>query len=485
MNILESDNIFISVDNLGKVFPKLSDEIKQEITSSYRNYKALIEKNICDDSNLLNLDDLIAYVDNSIKEVVIRKYNSDLINQINKYLPPNCIIDLTMISQEDEFRLFNSNIRSDLKFIDKYNNYKAKSATEILDSSLKILSIKEEISKYNLSVLEKIVFVADKVRSKPYKRNKDETAPNISRDLSDILDCNSDYIVCDGFSKLFSSIMNALGIYCERIVMVKKDYSYGHATNIIYINDDCYNIHGFFLIDITSFNVNNDSKFSHYNFLTSLCDAETILSKSDYSPFIDLSDNSDSIYCCIKNSLERLEIFKELAGLKKILLNEYGVLAKNMEKLADKINDKKLLDLSQKCIVSESNERIDKGEEMIELFNKYYKSNIDTDSLFSSIHQVRRIEYLNDPCKYEYSINKMGQIYNIIASNKDRLLNGIFGRNFFSIMAINNLNNIRGENALDKVNNDIKRLDLLRILKRELSIKEQKENNKVKVKIDK
>ena len=119
----------------------------------------------------------------------------------------------------------------------------------------------EPIKNSNLSPYEKYLAVYNIVKQfKPYKENNENKEE--SRYLRYIL--NNEYIVCVGFSKLLTTLLDKAGIPAMNI-SVGVDTSYddgftmedkptnieGHQRNIIKIDDDKYNIHGIFALDIT------------------------------------------------------------------------------------------------------------------------------------------------------------------------------------------------------------------------------------------
>ena len=113
----------------------------------------------------------------------------------------------------------------------------------------------------NLSPLEKYLAVYNIVKQfKPYKEN--ENNKDEARQLRYILD--NEYIVCTGFANLLEDLLNRVGISNKKNNL-EVDISYdkgfsmeeininhsGHARNIIKLDDDKYNIHGYYVVDAT------------------------------------------------------------------------------------------------------------------------------------------------------------------------------------------------------------------------------------------
>ena len=127
----------------------------------------------------------------------------------------------------------------------------------------KLEGIVSKIRKANLSPLEAYLAIYDVVKKyKPYKKN--DNNPNESRKLKYILADDNPYIVCAGFTKLLTELLNRVDIPSKHLsVMVDTSYEKGmtleekvidyakHARNLIKLDDDKYNIHGYYLADST------------------------------------------------------------------------------------------------------------------------------------------------------------------------------------------------------------------------------------------
>lgn len=128
------------------------------------------------------------------------------------------------------------------------------------------------IKNSNLSPYEKYLAVYNIVKQfKPYKESKEDL--NESRYLRYIL--NNEYLVCVGFSKLLTTLLEKVDIPAIEISTSVDTSEYndetkenvetnliGHARNIIKIDDDKYNIHGIFIADSTW---DNDMDIDLYN----------------------------------------------------------------------------------------------------------------------------------------------------------------------------------------------------------------------------
>ena len=107
---------------------------------------------------------------------------------------------------------------------------------------------KSLIEGKNFSQLEKVMFAYDLIKSFEYQeaevKSDSRTIHNIVRDGK---------IVCVGFAKFFTQLLNEMGISGEVVsVNVLRDgQQFGHARNITKIDDDKYNIHGVYAFDPT------------------------------------------------------------------------------------------------------------------------------------------------------------------------------------------------------------------------------------------
>ena len=98
----------------------------------------------------------------------------------------------------------------------------------------------EKINSYNFSPLEKIMYVYDIVREKKYKKEKDSKQAYLSNDIGYVT--TTDYIVCFGYANIFSFILNKLNINNSIYYLPSLKDKPGHKRNLIYINDEKYDI---------------------------------------------------------------------------------------------------------------------------------------------------------------------------------------------------------------------------------------------------
>ena len=115
----------------------------------------------------------------------------------------------------------------------------------------------------NLSPFEKFLAVYDIVK-KFKKYNDNLERPSEAYRMKYILDDKNEYIVCAGFARLLTELLNRVNIPSKYISLgvdlsydnstemeVKKLNHDKHVRNLIKIDDDKYNIHGYYLADST------------------------------------------------------------------------------------------------------------------------------------------------------------------------------------------------------------------------------------------
>ncbi len=168
------------------------------------------------------------------------------------------------INNREIFRQSNilENIPDNITLAINNNNYLYDTG-EYNFEEIKLESLISKIRNANLSPLEKYLAAYDVVKHyRPYKEDKSNASR--SRQLKYILKDDNDYIVCVGFARLLSELLNRIGIP-NKYIHVDVDKSYdntdehdvinvshvGHARNLIKIDDDKYNIHGIYLADAT------------------------------------------------------------------------------------------------------------------------------------------------------------------------------------------------------------------------------------------
>lgn len=121
---------------------------------------------------------------------------------------------------------------------------------EFLNMRATIDYYKDLIETSNLSPVEQIAYVYDILKTMRYQENEKDKlrARNIH---SIVTDGN---IVCGGYASFAKQLLTELGIRCLNVSVTCLDENtedLGHARNFVRVDDDKYNIHGLFAMDIT------------------------------------------------------------------------------------------------------------------------------------------------------------------------------------------------------------------------------------------
>ncbi len=225
-----------------------------------------------------------------------------------------------------------------------------------------INEVVEEINSYDLSPLEKVMFVYDSVKYRLFEDDLEDI--NSSRDLDKVL--NGDKIVCAGYSNLFTAILTSLGINSIPVI----DFNIKHQRSLAYIKDDKYNINGVYAFDPTWDRRKN-------------ADDTSYIDKYDYF-LMPLVRSMESCYCEVS---ELLELDKET--ILKIIDG------KDMEsaiKVLDRLNvlfalvDAKYIPDDKYYVVEEIAKEYDRT------IGKYYSSEISFEDFINLLYDVRIVE---------------------------------------------------------------------------------------------
>ena len=276
-NIINTNNQHISPSNIEKM-KQANLEVKRNGTKistkyviKYNTIKDLKKSNYLRlDFNLTNeeIENFIHINDNCIIEFNKKYDDYDELNYLN-----NLKKIISIISKHDKTYNIKININNrELLKQSNILNYKNINLTisndlyqytkeEYLKEEEQLDTLIKPIKESNLSPYEKYIAVYNIVKNfKPYKENNENKES--ARYLRYIL--NNEYMVCVGYSKLLTTLLDKVGIPAMSI-SVGVDTSYdqgfikedkptnieGHQRNIIKIDDDKYNIHGIFVADST------------------------------------------------------------------------------------------------------------------------------------------------------------------------------------------------------------------------------------------
>lgn len=247
-------------------------------------------------------------------------------------------------------------------YIDYQKNNSPNLISMVYKISCIINAVVEEINSYDLSPLEKIMFVYDRVKYRLYEDDLDDI--NSSRDLDKVL--NGDKIVCAGYSNLFTAVLTSLGINSIPVI----DLNIKHQRSLAYIKDAKYNIDGVYAFDPTW-----DKRKSK--------DDINYIDRYDYF-LMPLVRSMNSCYCEIS---ELLELDKET-----ILKIIDGKDMDSALKVLDRLNilftlvDAKYIPDDKYYVVEEIAKQYD------QVIDKYYSSEISFEDFINLLYSVRVVE---------------------------------------------------------------------------------------------
>ena len=159
------------------------------------------------------------------------------------------------------------------------------SLKELLKTDKALDKFINHINNPSLSPLEKYLIIYTYLANKRYKREDDKEEFYKSRDIISVM--NSDYIVCEGYGNLMKYLCENVGITCiPEVINVGNNTNNKHMNNLVYINDDKYDVHGLYYSDVTWDNVgSNDGKKEYAFCLIPMSDVKRINAPIDVAPF--------------------------------------------------------------------------------------------------------------------------------------------------------------------------------------------------------
>ena len=305
---------------------------------------------------------------------------------------------------------------------------------EEAESGVNLNNIIEDIKNVELSPLEKIIFIYDLVKEKPYKHEGEEDSSFDSRSV--FRSITGDSIVCLGYANIMESILHRLGyrVLIDNLEGLSKGEP-GHARLLVYLKDEKYNVDGVYVIDPT---MDSRAPGDKYNYLYNYCGLlkpigffnendeinETRDVTTGYFVNHDIDDFED-MYKIVKKTIfdvvDNENSFSEWKNAKHTI-KSLAYLILNMI-----VEDDSYKEVTQ---------AVKENEEMIK--DKINKP-IDAFTILQAVTEARVIENLMNPNKYELDYDKLIKNslrngFNIdidrhlnYKSNIERLLASIFG----------------------------------------------------------
>ena len=258
-----------------------------------------------------------------------------------------------------------------------YNDYHTYTKEEYLSEEKQLDNLISSIKNTNLSPYEKYLAVYNIVKQfKPYKENHEDK--DKSRYLKYIL--NNEYIVCVGYSKLLTTLLNKLDISSMEITADIDSSIYnddlintptkleGHQRNVVKIDDDKYNIHGIYIVDPTwDNNMNKDlynnststfDKRKEYKKLEKLTNEDLLLDFHNFNEFL------EKVNYYLKKSIYKKD---------KFFINDEHILVRIIKAYYEIYED--IMNLLYNLDYSKYQE----------LYNKYNNQILDTENIYREI----------------------------------------------------------------------------------------------------
>lgn len=273
---------------------------------------------------------------------------------------------------------------------------------EDYEKTVKIVSdIANRIKSYNLSPLEQFMYAYDVVRDRLYLEESPEEDATVSRDLTSIL--LGDKIVCVGYARLLNAILRQ----CNQNISpfyIKKTNDSGHAYNIAYIKDEKYDIEGIYYFDATA---DRKTKEGSKDFLEkyayfALTDEElkdkysydiASLFNIDVEKYINILKYNDleTMHFDKKPGYETMIIITNLIGIHSLLNNKEIKKGYTLESFNEYLSST----TSEKTI------------EELKRYQSLINKTIPLETFISALYNVRKIEFYENPEKYNFSIEQM------------------------------------------------------------------------------
>lgn len=434
---------FIDIDE--ENYRKLDDKIIyicDDTTIDYDDFnkkvetlKKIIKKCFSIDDEI-NIKNNIIYTEDNTNAYEFIKQNKDLeiIFRVSDFKE---IIEVLKDEDYPNLKISFKNSDDNISYKEFYNMYK------------KLNEIVEFINHYNLSPLEKVMFVYDIVKANEYKKENKNDSYGTSRNLNEII--NNDKIVCVGYANLIDFLLKNLGVKSNTIILGYQDKNVQHERNYIYLKDDKYNIDGMFFLDATWDSKKNDSYIDNYfyflkplNFFRRVKPSEYVVRPSKFKVLE-------------KNKVELISYIKTLEGMEAIsfsitlsqLINEYNP--------------------NVGVILGAGNSSNEKMVHMTtEILDKYCKR-ISEETFKNALYRVRKIEYITGILKQEVNEEYIDSVCDRYYGNSTevKLLKAL---NMYDRPTLaKDLENSKAETA----EKDMLRMRLLRAIKEKIDDKPQ------------
>lgn len=266
-------------------------------------------------------------------------------------------------------------------------------------ATFKIDNIVRTTNTLNFSPLEKAMFVYDIVREKIYTEENPDDYAYSSRDVSSCL--LGDKIVCLGYSNIYNTIMNKLGIKSNNFIINKAGSNDRHARSELYLNDEKYGINGIYYFDPTW-----DSKLC-------LDDTSYLQNYSHFAmtrPFMEKVDRKAFTYPSMPlyypNMASDFNLTAEFFGIENIPKG----LKRSINYMLFFSNDAESYQVYKDINLRHKYDELyyNKIIELVKMYNKP----ISSDILSTVLYNVRKMEYYMNPDSFPYTAEDFAETIN-------------------------------------------------------------------------
>ncbi len=433
-----NETVYINTKKLDKINELLS--IKKYIKNQINFEERQIDEDDLFDIKKL-IESLYKYLDNPLtlddfKEITIKTNNIDDLFK-NKSFLKNYENDIFINLNTNNFtydkikELSNMKFKGNVYVRHEYNNNNYYELKEFLDTLTYVEETKQLTEKFNLSELEKLMFIYDIIKDRVYNKKGDY---NESRDLDKVI--KGDAIVCSGFANIFSSVANLLGIKTEKRFYFNEDENVGHVTNICYINDTSYNYKGILEFDTTWDSKSNKRKANEdsYNFFGLSLEKAKKIKEEGYNQIEDEEFYLNSV-SRVKKQYKSYQLFN-LSFITKSLLEQIKQVFINLK---DEKKVKEIDDLINNIEDSISIKEQD-IEDLMKKIKDFESKNLSSNIFLKVFIKTRRIEHYLNPKKYNYDKDTIFKVFSSRYSESEttRLFRLIFGNDGYNDMILKN-----------------------------------------------
>lgn len=357
-----------------------------------------------------DIDSVICYIKNNpilrTKKIIISEYlglSSEILNKIYVEL--------------------NGNV--DNLYFNLFKNTKLITFDECVNTFKKMDEMVERINRYDFSPIEKIMYIYDLVRDRIYSTENDNSDMSKSRDLSSVL--LNENIVCLGYARIFSSLLQRVGINSREVLLLNEAENSGHARNEVYIKDDKYNIDGIYYFDPTWDSRRNENDNLYLYSYKYFAKTKSYMDEMDCGKIKDIKFP----YFSYDMDCEFIDTVNEKGfdGLSEDMIRSVNYMSTLLE---GKYLIEALFYLKNSPLYGKVN-----AEEISEKISDlivYFERPLYAEVLLEALYNVRKVQYYEESEKFPFSLEDFYIILKLSdfgfggENAKERMLVSIFGK---------------------------------------------------------